>query len=105
MEPPDRALELGSVLLGGTRRADDRKGLYAVPPVEPSVRPPLEAVYHVVAYAVVVPAVEHDLGLAVGLDVGLIARIDAVGDADVLCGSIRLWSWMDGRRERQSRSA
>ncbi len=82
MEPPDRALELGSVLLGGSWRADDRKGLYAVPPVEPSVRSPLEPVYHVVAYAVVVPAVEHDLGLAVGLVVPVgVGNEEQVGGA------------------------
>ena len=51
---------------GRPGHADVRRGLNAVPAIEPAVRPPAQAVGDVVPHDAVVPAVEHDLRLAVG---------------------------------------
>ncbi len=66
MEPPDGAIQ-GDPLLGrSTRRPNARRGLNSMAAVEPAIGTPAQAVRHVVAHRVGVPAVEHDLGHSVG---------------------------------------
>src|SRR5262249_38726363 len=68
---PDAGVDRDAVLVGRARLADARVGEDTVAAVEPAVRAPDEAIERLVG-VLVVPAVEQDLRLAVGLVVAVL---------------------------------
>ena len=74
METPDRTVQPLAIVFRGTRRSDQRRGLDAVPSVQPTVRSPDQAVDDVVPHAAVVEPVEHHSRLSVGNVVAVLVR-------------------------------